>query len=217
MQRRKGFTLIELLIVISVLALLVTVLLMTINPTAQIGKANDAERKKDLQRIKVAFEEYYNDKGCYPTNDDVVASLMNRNNCNSSIFSPWLNTWPCDPHGDPYMIAVERDSCPGWYKVMAKLENENDPDIPTALEGLPDFYQFGSNDRIYTADSVNYGVSSTNVDWYSQVLATYCTGNCYQLSGSCQATIGNQCSGSNCYSHYNCLPECRVVSCDGNQ
>lgn len=63
---RKGFTLIELLVVIGILGILVITLLATINPIAQLQKANDAHRKSDLESIQRALELYYQDKGTYP-------------------------------------------------------------------------------------------------------------------------------------------------------
>ena len=63
---RKGFTLIELMVVVTILAIMSMILVGIINPIALVNRGRDARRKKDLARIKTAFEEYYNDKGCYP-------------------------------------------------------------------------------------------------------------------------------------------------------
>jgi len=216
MTKKNGFTLIELMIVITILGILVAILLMTINPTAQVSKGNDARRKKDVNRIRVAFEDYYTDKGCYPVDDQLIEVLMNPDNCNSNVFAPWMELWPCDPSGQPYMLAVEESSCPKWYKILTKLENENDGDIIEEVKSLPDFFNFGSDDRLYSSTDVNYGISSTNISWFEQSLPSYCIDNCYTMTTSCGATVGNQCSGSNCYKHYNCLAACQVMECNGN-
>ena len=61
---RKGFTLIELLVVISIISLLSSIVLATLNSTR--AKARDAVRKSDLLQIKMALDLYYNDHESYP-------------------------------------------------------------------------------------------------------------------------------------------------------
>src|SRR4051812_9967415 len=62
----KGFTLVELMIIISVLGVLGTMIIMLVNPIAQIDKAQDAHRKSDLAEIQKALDLYYQDNGRYP-------------------------------------------------------------------------------------------------------------------------------------------------------
>jgi prepilin-type N-terminal cleavage/methylation domain-containing protein len=135
---KKGLTFVELLIVISILAILTVGLLMTINPMLQVNKGKDARRKKDLGRIRVAFEEYYNDRLCYPS-QDLIAGLS----CNSTDFLPYLNSWPCDPDGGKYEIFIDGNECPKYYRAYGKLQWEDD----------------------MQAINCDYGESSTNVDW----------------------------------------------------
>jgi len=74
-RMRKGFTLIELLVVLGILGILATVLLVAINPSAQLQKANDAHRKSDLETLQRALELYYQDKGSYPPSSQDGCSL----------------------------------------------------------------------------------------------------------------------------------------------
>ena len=53
---------IELLVVVAILAILMVVAMM--GWRTQTVKAKDAKRKDDLYRLKVAFEDYYNDNEC---------------------------------------------------------------------------------------------------------------------------------------------------------
>jgi prepilin-type N-terminal cleavage/methylation domain-containing protein len=124
LSSRRGFTLTEVLIVIAVLAVLAILLLLNFN--SHQGRARDAGRKTDLDRIKIAFEEYYNDHGCYPPPDIL-------NNCNGQELQPYLDRIPCDPFTkEPYVyVPLENNECKG-YRVLAHLENEEDPVIGQA-------------------------------------------------------------------------------------
>jgi len=55
---RKGFTLIELLVVIGILAILLAITLIAINPARQFGQANDTKRRSDLTAILNALGQY---------------------------------------------------------------------------------------------------------------------------------------------------------------
>ena len=94
----KGFTLIELLVVIGILGILSVVLLVTINPVAQIQKANDARRKSDLEAIQHALELYYQDAGSYPPSSSSYTIEYNNVSVNwGSSWQPYIATLPKDP------------------------------------------------------------------------------------------------------------------------
>src|SRR5258708_15211924 len=59
---QKGFTLIELLVVIGILAILLAIVLIAINPAKQFGQANDTKRTSDVHQILNAINEYMADK-----------------------------------------------------------------------------------------------------------------------------------------------------------
>lgn len=54
----KGFTLIELLVVIGILAILLAITLIAINPARQFGQANDTKRRSDITQILNAIGQY---------------------------------------------------------------------------------------------------------------------------------------------------------------
>ena len=55
---RSGFTLVELLVVITILATMLFLSMLIINPVAQLNKIDDAHRKSDLQQIKTDLDLY---------------------------------------------------------------------------------------------------------------------------------------------------------------
>lgn len=122
MKSGAGFTLTELLIAVSIVILLL--LLILINWRIQIDRGHDVLRKKHLTDIKRAFEEYYNDKGCYPP-----ATILSI--CGGPELQPYLQTIPCDPTSKlPYKYVPVDDSnlCKG-FRVFASLRDTGDSDI----------------------------------------------------------------------------------------
>ncbi len=66
---QKGFTLIELLVVIGILAILLAIVLIAINPAKQFGQANDTKRSSYVNAILNAVNQFMADnKGAVPAN-----------------------------------------------------------------------------------------------------------------------------------------------------
>jgi len=57
-NKEEGFTLIELLVVIGILAILLAITLIAINPARQFGQANDTKRRSDANAILNAIGQY---------------------------------------------------------------------------------------------------------------------------------------------------------------
>ncbi len=55
---QRGFTLIELLVVIGILAVLLAIVLVAINPARQFAQANDTKRSSDVNAILNAMHQY---------------------------------------------------------------------------------------------------------------------------------------------------------------
>ncbi|MBU0975100.1 prepilin-type N-terminal cleavage/methylation domain-containing protein [Patescibacteria group bacterium] len=184
-MKNRGFTLIEFLIVIAILSMLIMMALSLV--PRQLEKARDGERKSDLQKIKIAFEDYYNDNGCYPS-----ATVLQ--NCggvspSSHELSPYLQQIPCDPRDDSYYLYLPFDNSGGagtcdGFRVWANLE-KNDDSVITDLKcdgaiGCGAFEYFALEIGMI-AVQYNYGVSEgvpVATGNYAGSVASCCSGVC---------------------------------------
>ena len=67
-RKNSGFTLIELLVVIGILAILLSIVLIAINPARQFAQANQTKRRSDVVAILNAISQYAADhKGTLPS------------------------------------------------------------------------------------------------------------------------------------------------------
>jgi general secretion pathway protein G len=223
MKIRFGFTLVELVIVVAILGIVGTIVAGTLNGLGIQGKGQDARRKKDIARIRVALEEYYNDNKCYPTGDFVNTYLMNPDSCNKKVDQfPQLSPWICDPYTKtPYLLAVTGDNCPRSYKIFTMLSTPNASGSIASSSTNVCTYGFANGLR-YSGLSLNYGVSSDGAEAWDKKYSMLdkCQGGCrsHQLSdvdNSCNAAASCNGSGEVCYLGV-CDPECRVASCSGN-
>jgi len=57
-RTRKGFTLIELIVTIAILAIILTIVVVAINPAEQLSRSRDAKRVADLDSVKTAITLY---------------------------------------------------------------------------------------------------------------------------------------------------------------
>lgn len=119
---KSGFTLIELLVVIGIIATLATtVTLVSLNPSKQINKVRDAEKKQDLSQIKTALDTYYNDLGCYPSVDYLKSKFGQEWKEGKTVYMKKIPQ-SSNP-ASPYIYLTDPSSCPQWNILFAKLQN----------------------------------------------------------------------------------------------
>jgi len=111
LRRQNGFTLIELLIVIALITILAT--MGVVQYRNSINSTKEAVLSTDLFRMRDAIDQYYADKGKYPSSLDSLVS------------DGYLRKIPEDP------ITKSTDS---WTTVPA----EPDPNNPSAEPGIYD-------------------------------------------------------------------------------
>lgn len=64
---KKGFTLIEILLVVALLTILLSIVIIAINPARQFSQANDAQRRNDINALLNSMNQYQNDhRGSLP-------------------------------------------------------------------------------------------------------------------------------------------------------
>ena len=124
--RQRGFTLVELLVVISMISLLAAMAIVQYRNSVQSGK--EAVLKTNLFRMRDAIDQYYADKGKYPSSIDTLVS------------DGYLRGIPEDP------ITRSKDS---WQTVPA----EPDPSNPSAEPGI---YDVKSGAQGTALDGSNY-------------------------------------------------------------
>lgn len=147
---KKGFTLIELLVVISIISLLSSVVLSSLN-SARI-KARDVRRMQDLGQIRRALELYYDDNGRYP----VVTGWVYSTDWGvlQTALAPYMPKMPVDPlntTGGPwttgrytYAYGYGTASYPDEYDLVAQFENTSNPNR-CEVKGW--IYNTAGNDR----------------------------------------------------------------------
>lgn len=86
MKERKGFTLIELLVVISIIGMLSSIVLVSVNTARASGR--DAARAQAASQVKNALELYYSDYKTYPAGGTTIEALV------SGPLNPYLKSLP---------------------------------------------------------------------------------------------------------------------------
>jgi len=151
----RGFTLFELLLAIGLFSVLV-IFISIIAPT-QLKKARDADRKADLEKIKIALYDYFFDKDCFPQDLPHCQEDLKLEN------HIYLNNFPCDAKGISYAYQVEETGCGQWFKVLTNLENLQDSGID----------KVGCRSGCGPECKYNYGLSSSNIRLNDGCIAYY--------------------------------------------
>jgi len=149
LSKKFGFTLIEVLIVVAILAILSVTTVVSFSK--QRTKAEDVSMKNDLNKLKIAFEEYYNDHNCYPPSEWFLDSSIT-----GRELEPYLNKIPFNKKtAAPYVLEKDSTGC-AWFKIYTTLNNEEDPQA----------VQLRTTDASLGSTLGNYAVSSSNVFAY---------------------------------------------------
>ena len=206
--RNNAFTLVELLIVITLLAVLAVIVILSFQN--QVLKANDAKRKSDINRIKIAVEEYEKDHNCYPLPQLVVCTNGGKG------LQPYLNQIPCDPVTNAsYFYDYQNSSCPYWYNFYAKLQYTADPIVTPGIgpSGAFNYVSGSSNAPVgqSVSGSIVHAIGGSNEVPESSNYGCE-NGVCVQISWD-PARPGPVCDPS--FQNSNCYGQCgpQTVEC----
>jgi len=115
-SKNSGFTLIELLVVIGILAVLLAIVLIAINPARQFAQANNTQRASDVNAILNAVTQYGADNnGTLPTAITTTAQNISDGAADicADVVPTYIAALPVDPTSgaDP----VDEAGCAGTY------------------------------------------------------------------------------------------------------
>lgn len=139
----RGFTLIELLVVIGILAILLAITLIAINPARQFAQARNTERRSAITQILNAVGGYFADHGGnLPTglSGQAAGTYTALNDTNypslcTEIVNEYIPALPVDPSNG----AGDVDTCAaGWvtdYEIMRDANNRITISAPSAENG----------------------------------------------------------------------------------
>lgn len=136
-SRQKGFTLIELLVVISIIGLLSSVVLASLNSSRT--KARDTRRISDIHQIGLAIRLYIDTNGTCPNPGGYASSWMIAPNANTrwtaletllASYIPKLATDPINNTGDPwfdngYSYGYMCNTSTGAWDLIGQFENKS--------------------------------------------------------------------------------------------
>lgn len=140
-MRKRSFTLIELLVVITIIGILSSLVLVSLN--AAKSKARDARRKSNLATIKNALEMYYLEYGGYPSSAyPQVDYIIPHSLALEPKMSQFLPSFPTDPQNNPSCYASEylylsntyynpgaNNASATTYALYASLENQSQTNL----------------------------------------------------------------------------------------
>ena len=113
-QSQSGFTLVELLVVIALISVLAAMAIVQYRNSIQ--RTQEATLKTNLFRMRDAIDQYYADKGKYPSSLDALVSEQYLRRIPEDPFTKSADTWqtvPAEP--DPGNPSAE----PGIYDVKS--------------------------------------------------------------------------------------------------
>ena len=174
-KMQGGFTLIELLVVISIIGLLSSVVLSSLNSAR--AKAEDSKTVQSLNQLKRALELYYDQNGRYPTNPVANATYgQNCWDCSANFFAPadagrlavlsaYLNTRPSSissgGFGTGYFYKVSTSGKDYKLALLSGFKDNNN--IPLIMQDSLFYWTLNPHASIYSSDVSKTWAMTTNV------------------------------------------------------
>jgi general secretion pathway protein G len=99
MKTNRGFTLVELMVVLTVIALLLSVVVP--DYVGRTKRAEEAVLQENLAVMRDALDKHYADAGKYPTNLEDLVSKRYLRSIPKDPFTQSASTWVAVPPADP--------------------------------------------------------------------------------------------------------------------
>jgi len=144
LKRAQGFTLIELLVVIGILAVLLAIVLIAVNPPRQFILARNTQRRSDALAILNGVGQFFAEEGRLPTNiatgsaQPISSTGPGNADICSDLVDRYLAELPSDPDPDAapaYFFNTCGDYDSGYTitrttgnRVTVSAPNSEDPD-----------------------------------------------------------------------------------------
>lgn len=182
-RRHSGFTLVELIIVITVIAILATIAIVSY--AVVLRQSHDGKRQSDMTALQTTLEAYYQKNGVYPSgciqlNYSASIGCTTYSDGNSAASrtsdgSMYSDTNPSEQINASTSLAQLRTILPGIDESFGDPVNKSDTPITNIDNGGFEYLYVGglenttSSDQTYTV-TVNYGASNATYTcdmWYS--------------------------------------------------
>ena len=118
-KSKNGFTLIEILVAMTIVAVLVSISLVSLQGARKV--ARDGKRKADLEQIRSALEIYRSEVKTYPGSVNFGGSLESSGNV-------YLDLVPNDPLSGIYTYVYTQNSS-NSYTLCSYLETSSSPQV----------------------------------------------------------------------------------------
>ena len=156
-NNKNGFTLVELIIVFAILAILIGIAILTLNPFAQLRRSNDLKKQSDINELTDALDIYYHDNNCYP---------LSLSTLTSGGQTTYIKTLPQDPEfsstGQGYVYITDNNAaCPQWHVLFAKLGNKKTSAVTCSLEKLTSCLPQNYDESGYNSCAPSGNISTT--------------------------------------------------------
>ena len=131
--REHGFTLLELIVVVAMIGILASMVMPALRPAPT--RAKEAVLKTNLLAIRQALDNYYADKGHYPSTLDELADEVYLRKVPVDPFTKSADTWELiyeevDEDFTPAETDLSEDGAPGIFDVRSGADG-------TAANGTP--------------------------------------------------------------------------------
>jgi general secretion pathway protein G len=98
MKKRRGFTLVELMVVMTIIALLISVVVP--DYIGKMRRAEEAVLQENLALMRDSLDKHYSDTGRYPTSLEELVAKHYLRSIPKDPFTQSASTWVAVPPGD---------------------------------------------------------------------------------------------------------------------